>query len=236
MKDRKCPFLETKTVTFCKAFPVKMIPVDRMSSEKGLCSTTNYQECALYNEVSHTGRGVETVRGFRLKTDYYYHPKHLWIAPSPDDENEARVGIDDFAARLIGRIDRASIPGENMPVKENNVSFLLHSGQRTVRLVAPANGVIKSVNPKIGDHPSLPNDDPYFEGWIFSLRLKGNATAGLYHKNVARKWLESEVERLERAFSTDLGMTAADGGEALADISGRLTEAQWGKVVSQFLG
>ena len=236
MKERKCPFLETKTVTFCKAFPVKMIPVDRMSSEKGLCNTVNFQECSLFNEVSHTGKGVEAVRGIHLKSDYYYHPKHLWLAPSPEDDNEARIGIDDFAGRLIGRIDRASLPGENMPVKENNVCFLLHSGQRTVRMVAPANGVVKAVNPKISDNPSLLNDDPYFDGWIFSLRLKGNAVSGLYHKNVARKWLETEVERLERAFASDLGMTAADGGEALSDISGRLTDAQWGKVISQFLG
>jgi len=71
MKDRKCPFLETKTVTYCKAFPVKMIPVDKLSSSKGLCDTTNFHECALYNEVGHTGKGLETVRGFLLKSDYY---------------------------------------------------------------------------------------------------------------------------------------------------------------------
>jgi hypothetical protein len=37
-------------------------------------------------------------------------------------------------------------------------------------------------------------------------------------------------------FSSDLGMLATDGGEALTDISGRLNDAQWGKIVSQFLG
>jgi hypothetical protein len=121
-------------------------------------------------------------------------------------------------------------------VKENSICFLLHSGLRTVRLVAPANGVINAVNPKVAADPSIVNKDPYSEGWIFSMRLKGNAVTGLYHKSVARKWLESEVERLQRAFASDLGMTATDGGEALTDISGRLTEAQWEKVISQFLG
>jgi glycine cleavage system H lipoate-binding protein len=236
MKERKCPFLETKTVTFCKAFPVKMIPVDSTSSSKGICNTANFQECSLYHEVSHTGKGLESVRGFLLKADYYYHPKHLWVAPSPEDENEARVGIDDFAARLIGKIDRVSVPGENMPVKENSICFLLHSGQRTVRLVAPANGTVKAVNPRMAADPSIINEDPYSDGWIFSLQSKGNPVTGLYHKNVARKWLECEVERLQRAFASDLGMTATDGGEALTDISGRLTDAQWGKVISQFLG
>lgn len=236
MKEKRCPFLETKTVTFCKAFPSKMIPVDRMSSSEGLCNTCNYEECALYSEVSGAGKGMESVNGFRLKSDYYYHPKHLWVAPSSGEEGEARVGIDDFAARLIGKVDRASVPAVGVTVKENSVCFLLHSGQRTVRLVSPADGVIKAVNPKVAADPSVLNEDPYSEGWIFSLRLKGDAVKGLYHETVARKWYESEVERLHRVFSSDLGMTAMDGGEAHKDIGSRLNEAQWGMIVSQFLG
>jgi len=236
MKETRCPFLETKTVTFCKAFPSKTIPVDRMSSSEGLCNTCNFQECALYSEVSGAVKGMENVRGFHLHPDYYYHPKHLWVALHSAEEGEARIGIDDFSARLIGRVDRASVPAVGVAVKENSVCFLLHSGQRTVRLVAPANGVIKAVNPKVAADPSIVNDDPYSQGWIFSLRLKEDAVKGLYHEKVARKWFESEVERLQRVFSSDLGMMATDGGEALLDISSRLNDAQWGKIVSQFLG
>jgi glycine cleavage system H protein len=236
MKETRCPFLETKTVMFCKAFPSKMIPVDMMSSSESLCNTCHYEECSLYSEVSGGVKGMENVRGFHLKSDYYYHPKHLWVAPRDGEEGEARIGIDDFSARLIGRVDRASVPTVGAAVKENSVCFLLHSGQRTVRMVSPANGVIEAVNPKVSEDPSILNDDPYSEGWIFSMRLKGDAVKGLYHQNVARKWFESEVERLQRVFSSDLGMMATDGGEALTDISSRLNDAQWGKIVSQFLG
>ena len=235
MKETKCPFLETKTVTFCKAFPSKMIPVDKMSSSEGLCNTCQYEECSLYSEVHGSVKGMESVRGFRLQSEYYYHPKHLWVAPN-DVEGEARVGIDDFSARLIGRIDRTSVPAVGVAVKENSVCFLLHSGPRTVRLVSPVTGVIQSVNPKVAADPAILNDDPYTGGWIFSLRLDGDAVKGLYHETVARKWYESEVERLQRVFSSDLGMMSTDGGEALTDISSRLNDAQWGKIVSQFLG
>jgi glycine cleavage system H protein len=236
MKETRCPFLETKTVTFCKAFPSKMIPVDKMSSSESLCNTCNYEECALYSEVSGAGKGTENVRGFHLHPEYYYHPKHLWVAPRDGEEGEARVGIDDFSSRLIGRVDRASVPAVGVAVKENSVCFLLHAGPRTVRMVSPASGVVKAVNPKVAADPSIVNDDPYSEGWIFSLRLKGDQVKGLYHENVARKWFESEVERLQRVFSSDLGMLGTDGGEALAEIGGRLNDAQWGKIVSQFLG
>ncbi len=236
MNERKCPFLETKTVTFCKGFPTKMIPLDRMSSLDSLCETTSFPECAVYNEYSHTAEGKESHRGFSIKSGYYYHPKHVWVAPTAENRCEARVGIDDFASRLTGRIDRVSMPGAEMPVKENSVCFLLHSGRRTARLAAPADGILKAANPRVIENPSLINEDPYGEGWIFTIRLKEDAVNGLYHGNVARKWFESEVERLQRVFSSDLGMTATDGGEALTDISARLNDAQWGKIISQFLG
>jgi len=237
MKERKCPFLETKTVTFCRAFPSKMIPVDRMSTEESLCNSCDYVECSLYSEVVSAGKGLENVRGFHLQSDgYYYHPKHLWVAPCAGEEGEARVGIDDFSARLIGKVDRATLPAAGTPVKENSVCCLLHSGRRTVRLVSPADGIIHAVNPRVAADPAILNEDPYTEGWIFSIRLKRDAVKGLYHETVARKWFECEVERLHRMFSSDLGMTATDGGEALPDISGRLNEALWGKIVSQFLG
>lgn len=236
MRERKCPFLETKTVTFCKAYPVKMIPTDRMSSSKSLCNTTHFEECSLYEEVSGKSRGVENVRGFHLKPDYYYHPKHLWVALPDEDDGEARIGIDDFAARTIGKVERVSAPGVGVHAKENSVCFLLHSGKRTVRMVSPANGVIKAVNPSVAADPSILNRDPYFDGWVFSMKLRGDAVDGLYHGNVAVTWFESEIERLQRAFSQDLGITATDGGEALVDISSRLNDAQWEKIVSQFLG
>lgn len=236
MNERKCPFLETKTVTFCKGFPAKMIPIDRMSSLDCLCETVSFPECVVYGEISHAAEGKESLRGFSIKSGYYYHPKHVWVAPAAENRCEARVGIDDFAARVIGRIDRVSVPAAEMPVKENSVCFLLHSGRRTVRLAAPADGIIKAVNPRVVENPSLLNEDPYAEGWIFSIRLKEDAMKGLYHGNVARKWFESEVERLQRVFASDLGMTATDGGEALTDISARFNDAQWGKIISQFLG
>lgn len=236
MNERRCPFLETGTETPSKASPAARISADRVPSETSPCHTAGFQECALYRRARRAGKGGETVRGFRLEPDYYYHPKHVWIAPPPEDGNETRVGIDDFAARLIGRIARASVPGEGMPIRENAVCFLLHPGERTVRLVAPASGSVRAVNPRVAADPSLINRDPYGEGWIFSVRPEGHAAEGLYHGNVARRWLEAEVERLQWVFASDLGMTSTDGGEALADISDRLTDARWAAVIRQFLG
>ena len=48
------------------------------------------------------------VAGFELPENLRYHPGHTWaLAESP---RLMRVGFDDFAARLIGKMDRISLP------------------------------------------------------------------------------------------------------------------------------
>ena len=108
MKEDRCPFLEVKTVTYCKAFPVKkMIPVEASSHTPGLCSSHNYRECAAYREIECREDEPETIRGFRLQPGCYYHPRHLWVAFSGEG-SEARIGVDDFAQKILGPVDRVS--------------------------------------------------------------------------------------------------------------------------------
>ncbi len=237
MKEDRCPFLECRTVSYCKAFPVKkMIPVEESSRDSGLCSTRKYRECAAYREIEHREAGPDAIRGFRLKSGCYYHPRHLWIDFSGEEDGEARIGVDDFAQKILGPVDRVSVPPEGTSVKENSVIFLLHSGTRTVRMVSPGDGVVRAVNPGIEADPGIINRDPYDDGWVLSLQLVEAGVDRLYHGNVAKKWLESEADRLQRMFSQDLGLTATDGGEFLPDLGGRLNDAQWRRIATLFLG
>lgn len=237
MGEDRCPFLEMTTVTYCKAFPTKkMIPVDRATSAKGLCESGNYRLCAAFREIDAHESVPDTVRGYSLRPDYYYHPRHLWVSPGKESAAEARVGIDDFSQRLVGKIDRVSLPPEGSFMRDHSVCLLLHSGDKTARMVAPGDGTVCAVNKAVLDDPGIINQDPYEAGWIFSLRPEGDWLARLYHGSVARQWLDWEVERLHRMFTCDLGITATDGGETLPDISSRLNEAQWSRIVILFLG
>lgn len=236
MGKNRCPFLEVKTMTYCKAFPVKkMIPVDTSSRESGLCSTPNFSKCAAYREIDTREEEVETVRGFRLQSGFYFHPRHLW-ASSSGENGDIRIGVDDFAQKIIGPVDRVSTPPIKTHVLEDSVVFLVHSGTRTLRMVAPGDGIVREINRTLETDPGLINRDPYHKGWVLSLRLAGDGISRLYHGSVARKWLEWEVERLQRMFTQELGLTATDGGESLPDISGKLSDAQWDRIVALFLG
>ena len=236
MSNPKCPFLETRTMTYCNAYPIKkMIPASPLAQEPGLCGTASFHECPAFIEASHGHGGTETVRGFLLRTDYYFHAKHGWVAHAKPQGDEVRLGIDDFAQRLIGPVDRVSLPQKDTVIRENGVAFLVHSGTRTIRVTSPVDGVVRAGNTSLEADPGLLNRDPYGNAWILSVSMTGDGTGCLFHGGVARRWLDWEIERLHRTLVQDLGLTMTDGGEVLPEVSSRLNDAQWNRVVSLFL-
>jgi glycine cleavage system H lipoate-binding protein len=237
MKDGQCPFLEVTTVTFCKAFPMrKMIPVDKNSRQKGMCNGTGYHKCTIYKDRGPRVDVADGTRGFVQRPDYHLHPRHLWVSVSEESRQRVKVGIDDFAQKLIGPIDRISLPAEGSIVKENNICMILHSGPRTVRMVSPVDGVVTAVNPRLAADPSTVNRSPYEDGWLIGLTATGEGIRRLLHGGAARSWFEWEVEKLQRYFSPGVGATAADGGESLADIGSRLSDTQWAGLSALFFG
>ncbi len=237
MKEGQCPFLEVTTVTFCKAFPLrKMIPVDKNSRQKGMCNGSGFHKCMIYKDRGPRGEEFDSTRGFVQKPDYYQHPRHVWVSVPEDSRTRVKVGIDDFAQKLIGKIDRISLPAEGSIIKENSICMILHSGGRKVKMVAPIDGVVTATNPVIVSDPSSVNRSPYEDGWLLAVTATGEGIKRLLHGGAARSWFEWEVEKLQRFFSPGLGATAADGGESLADIGSRLSDAQWTGLTALFFG
>ena len=49
------------------------------------------------------------MNGFILPEEIYYHQGHSWAVP--EGKNVVKVGIDDFAQKLVGKIDAIQLPG-----------------------------------------------------------------------------------------------------------------------------
>ncbi len=235
MKGTKCPFLEITKVGFCKGFPMKkMIPLNHLSSGEGICNTANYAECNVYRDLSHSKRDIEDIRGIKIKLDYYYHPGHTWLSLLED--NLAKIGMDDFSQKLIGKIEQLTIAPVGSSIGENNVCLLVNSGTRIVRMITPSGGIIQDINPSVTADPSIINYDPYINGWIFLMKPTDSGISGLFYGNTTRRWMMNEIERLIRVFSDEVGETATDGGESIEDMFSKLREAEWQRIARLFFG
>ena len=70
--------------------------------------------------------------------------------------------------------------------------------------VAPVDGVIEAVNPKVRQQPSLVHDDPYEEGWLFLVKptnLQRNLD-NLLSGEANAAWIDQESHRLLNLMDT----------------------------------
>jgi glycine cleavage system H lipoate-binding protein len=178
---------------------------------------------------------VLDIKGFKIPQGYYLHPGHAWV--KIEEGGMIRVGLDDFAARLLGPLDQIEAPLMGKQLEKNRADITLTREGNRARLLSPVSGVVMDVNPELGEKGSQLARDPYAAGWI--LRLHGTHLRqdlkNLMIGDQAGKFLDQEVEQLYRVIEETAGPLAVDGGYLRHDIFGHLPEMGWQKLTRMFL-
>ncbi len=170
------------------------------------------------------------IKGFALRENYYYTPNHIWLKIEGET---VKVGVDDFAAKIIGKIDEVKITTNKM-LDKSEECWQIGSKNRIAKMRLPISAEITEINEIVKSQPSLITKDPYNLGWL--LKIKPPPEIGELKKgDVARVWLENEFNRLREEFEAELGMTIADGGEITPDLYERLSDEQWSDLIQKFL-
>lgn len=169
----------------------------------------------------------------------FYHPAHLWVRV--EDRGNVRVGLDDFAQRILGRVYSVSLPHEGLRIETGKYCWsVTHKAGETL-LLAPITGVILEVNWKLNQSPSLLNRDPYGAGWAFvvkptDLRI---GLRDLFYGPRAGKWHKAETEKLyalvTQSANENGSVQLPDGGVLENDFLSELSLAQMRELISSFL-
>jgi len=176
------------------------------------------------------------VSGFSVARDHYFHYGHTWARV--EYGGRVRVGIDDFALRLLGPQDHIKLPRLGAPVEQNRPQATLVRGSNTAETMSPIDGTVVAVNPRIHGSPEKANSSPYAKGWLMVIQpknLRKNLKNLLYGvESIA--WTDDEATRLTRLLDeeSDYRM-AATGGDAIGDIYGAVPEIGWDRLVASFL-
>jgi glycine cleavage system H protein len=174
------------------------------------------------------------VAGFDLPENRRYHQGHTWaLQESP---TLVRVGLDDFAARLAGRIDTMILPKRGQWVRQGQKFVtLLRDGQKA-ELVCPVEGEVTNVNEALLTNIALTNSDPYGQGWLVSVLSPDLPTSfrNLLNGSLARKWMAEAAARLQTRIPTLAGAVAQDGGVALHDLTVQLPTEKWEAITREF--
>src|SRR5438445_9197560 len=82
--------------------------------------------------------------GFQVPDNLRYHPGHTWaLSESP---SLVRVGMDDFASRLVGKMEKISLPQRGQWVRQGQKIWTLFRDGKSVDMLSPVEGQVADIN------------------------------------------------------------------------------------------
>jgi glycine cleavage system H protein len=174
------------------------------------------------------------VEGFLVPQNLNYHPGHAWAMR--ERRNLVRVGVDEFAAALIGQAEKIELPKPGQWIRQGQKTWGFYRHGEKTDMVAPTEGEVVEVNDEVLRDPSLLRKDPYGKGWLAVLHVpdEENTVRNMVPKSLVRNWMRESVERLYGLQPSLAGAVAADGGRPAKDLLAGIPELNWKETTGQF--
>lgn len=172
---------------------------------------------------------------FLVPEDLRFHPGHAWV----HDEGDGlyRVGINDFARRLLGSPARLALPRAGDRLQQGSRGWSLGLEGHDIDMLSPIDGEVTEVNTDVVGSPALVGEDPYGDGWL--LKVRADAGDGrlrnLLPAPLARSLMEGLTGRLSAMSGGELGAVLQDGGIPVDGFARQLAGDDWHLVAAELL-
>jgi glycine cleavage system H lipoate-binding protein len=166
---------------------------------------------------------------FRVPDGYGFHQGHTWMKVdllSPGRQRLVKVGLDDFAQKLIGKVDAVELPAVGSRLTQGDKGWSLMVDSVAIPMLSPVDGEVVAVN-----------QDPYGAGWLLKVKSDRIAadTRNLLSGKTARAWMKTSLENLHPIRHEALGPVLQDGGLPLEGIARVLGGDQWAELAKTHL-
>jgi CheY-like chemotaxis protein len=101
---------------------------------------------------------------FAIPGGVFISEGHCWTGISED--GTVKVGIDDFAKKLIGKIDDIEFPNLGMNITKGQPLFIIKQDKKSIHFNSPISGQVAKVNLDLGDNIESLEYSTYQKNWI----------------------------------------------------------------------
>ncbi len=165
--------------------------------------------------ISPTVRVVATERPpaheFGLPGGVFISSGHVWASVTVP--GIVRLGVDDFARKMIGRVDGIELPVKGATLKKGDRLFGIRQGERVVSFYAPVSGIVQDINVELLQNLDWLARRPYEKGWVCSLKPEhlSDALEQMKIGEKAAAWYQIEIVRLQELLAPSLGEANVEG-------------------------
>jgi glycine cleavage system H lipoate-binding protein len=209
----------------------------------GLCSSRDCTNCPVEQMIEDEGHlpgpgrsDLGSASGYDMARNYYYHKGHSWARI--EYGGWVRVGVDDFAMRLLGQQDEIETPPPGSTLRQGQPAVILKRSGRQAVIVSPVDGVVVAVNHNLSDKAAIANNAPYEDGWLMVIQpsnLQENLN-NLFFDSESLSWIDDEAMFLNSMLAEEsrLSLVAPDS-EPARDVVEEAPEIGWDRLVRDFL-
>ncbi len=124
-----------------------------------------------------------------IPSDLRFSESHEWV--SQEEDGVVKVGITDHAQEQLGDLVFVELPEEGATFGQGDACAVVESVKAASDIYCPVSGEIVAVNEALIDGPEIVNNDPYNDGWLFSVRLDdGDELENLMDAEAYREHIE----------------------------------------------
>lgn len=185
--------------------------------------------------VEATAAAANRYGWFTVPDGLRFHRGHSWV--QPEEDGLFRVGIDDFARRLLGRPASVRLPRAGDLLRQGETGWSLEVDGHDIDMLSPLPGEVAQINQAALDSPELVSDDPFGDGWLLKIRTEPASAAlkNLLPENLVRAWMEDTSNRLSTLSGGELGPVLQDGGPPVFGFARQLAGDDWPEVARELL-
>lgn len=142
---------------------------------------------------------------FNVPAGVFISHAHTWV--SIELNGMVRIGIDDFAQKTIGQIEKIDLPKRGQKIAKGDPLFAIKQGARSISFPSPVTGKVASVNTELDDHIEYVKTKPYESGGICSIE-PANLSSELKTLKIgadAVSWYQEEIDKFMEMMEKNSG-------------------------------
>ena len=134
-------------------------------------------------------------REFNVPAGVFVSQNHTWL--NVELNGTARVGIDDFVRKTIGKIDAVELPKLNTEIKKGELLFSIKRDSNTFDITSPISGKVSLINTEHIEHPELIALSSFELSWMCCIE-PSNLSEELHSLKIgvdSLNWYKAEIEK-----------------------------------------
>ncbi|MBK7630906.1 MAG: response regulator [Ignavibacteriales bacterium] len=189
--------------------------------------------------ITHVPTSDDFTQGeFAIPGGVFIAKNHTWV--NMNQAGMAKIGIDDFAKKLIGRVYSVELPNLGMNVNAGQPLFTIKQGNRSITFNSPVSGKVSQINTILKDNIDALDVTPYERNWVCALDAENldNEIKEMHIGKSAVAFFQEEIGKFKNIF-TDIMKSEKKSDEYIEEglFIGqleKLNDVNWNKIIAEF--